>query len=514
MGNDNNTDTTSDFEVNGASTSSDTQIRELRLEKVSKIRDSGRNPYPATGDRTDFAAKLHETYGHVEAGEHSGKTVSVAGRIMLKRDMGKLTFATLHDDSGDIQLFISKGDLGDEAFGEFVDLDLGDWISVTGEVIMTKKAELSVKGTTFTLLSKCLRPLPDKFKGMTDTEQTYRQRELDLIMNAESRHRFDIRHKAISSIRNTFSDQGYIEVEGPVLHTTPGGAIARPFLTHHNTLDLELNLRIALELHLKRLIVGGFDRVFEIGRVFRNEGLSTRHNPEFTMLESYESMADYYRMMELAETLISNSAMDSIGRYEVNISSNDTPELISLKPPYARISMIDLVKNVVGEEMHPSMDIVRARDIAKANGVEPKDFWGAGKIIGEIYDEVAERTLTEPTFVMDHPVEISPLSKVHRDDPYLTERFELVIARRELVNAFSELNDPIDQRERFEAGQKAKDSGDIEATGVDEEYLRALEYGLPPTGGLGIGIDRLIMLLAETSTIRDVVLFPTLRPEN
>lgn len=509
----NNKNTGTDQEV--ASTSSDSDIRLLRLEKVAKLRESGRNPYPATGARTDLASGLHAEFdGKLEAGEHTGRVASVAGRIMLKRDMGKLTFATLHDASGDIQLFVSKGDLGDEAFAEFVDLDLGDWISVTGEVIMTKKSELSVKASEFQLLSKNLRPLPDKFKGMTDIEQIYRQRELDLIMNEESRKRFDIRHKTIASIRKTFADQNYVEVEGPVLHVTPGGAAARPFLTHHNTLDLELNLRIALELHLKRLIVGGYDRVFEIGRVFRNEGLSTRHNPEFTMMESYEAMADFERMMELTEQLVSNAAMDSIGRYEINVGSEEEPETISLKPPFRRITMIDLVKQAIGEDMHPTMDIARARDISKAHGVVPKDFWGVGKIIGEIYDEVCERTITEPTFVTCHPVEISPLAKVHRDDPTLTERFELVIARRELANAFSELNDPIDQRERFEAGAKAKAAGDDEANGVDEEYIRALEYGLPPTGGLGIGIDRLVMLLAETSTIRDVILFPTLRPEN
>lgn len=504
-----------DGESETVSTSSDNDIRQLRLEKVSKMRESGRNPYPALGTRTNMAAELHEEFDtKLEAGEHTGKNVSVAGRIMLKRDMGKLTFATLHDASGDIQLFVSKGDLGDDPFAEFVDLDLGDWISVTGEVIMTKKAELSVKASSFELLSKCLRPLPDKFKGMTDIEQTYRQRELDLIMNEDSRKRFEIRHKTIASIRKTFADQNYVEVEGPVLHVTPGGAAARPFLTHHNTLDLELNLRIALELHLKRLIVGGYDRVFEIGRVFRNEGLSTRHNPEFTMMESYEALGDYERMMELTEQLVSNAAMDAIGRYDVNVGTQDEPSSISLKPPFARISMIDLVKQAIGEDMHPSMDIVKARDIAKAHGVVPKDFWGAGKIIGELYDEVCERTLNEPTFVTNHPVEISPLAKVHRDDPFLTERFELVVAHRELANAFSELNDPIDQRERFEEGAKAKAAGDDEATGVDEEYLRALEYALPPTGGLGIGIDRLVMLLAETSTIRDVILFPTLRPES
>ncbi len=491
-----------------SSTSSDSDIRALRLAKLDDLRAKSVEPYPFTGDRTVLAADLHSEYGHLEAEQHTGVTHSVAGRIVLKRDMGKLSFATLRDASGSIQLFVSLGDMPD-SFDDFVDLDLGDWVSATGEVFTTKKGELSIKATNVTLLSKCLRPLPDKFKGMTDVDQIYRQRELDLIMNEESRRRFEIRHAAIASVRQTLLDRHYVEVEGPVLHVQPGGATARPFTTHHNALDLDLYLRIALELHLKRLVVGGIDRVFEIGRIFRNEGISTRHNPEFTMMECYEALADYNTMMELTEAIVSNAAMAAIDRTDITFGDNK----ISLAPPYRRASMIDLVKESLGEDMHPSMDREAALAIAKKYDLEVKPHWGVGKIIGELYDEHCEKDLIQPTFVIDYPKEISPLAKSHRDDPELVERFELVVGGRELGNAFSELNDPIEQRKRFEHEQTARDAGDDEAGTIDEEYIRALEYGLPPTGGLGIGLDRLAMLLAETQSIREVVLFPTLRPE-
>jgi lysyl-tRNA synthetase class 2 len=494
---------------NSISTSSDEDIRLLRLEKVQNLREKNVNPYPTTGLRSAYAKDLHDKYGDLEPEHHTGITHSVAGRLILKRDMGKLSFATLRDCTGTIQLFVSKADMG-EAFDAFVDLDLGDWVSATGEVITSKKGELSVKTTSVELLSKCLRPLPDKFKGMTDVDQIYRQRELDLIMNEESRKRFEIRHRAIASVRKTLFDRGYVEVEGPVLHDEPGGATARPFVTHHNALDMDLHLRIALELHLKRLVVGGIEKVFEIGRVFRNEGISTRHNPEFTMMECYEAFGDYNTMMELTEAIVENAAKDSIGRTDIKLDETE----ISLAAPYAKVPMIDLVRDAIGEEMHPSMDRDKAVKIAKENGIEKvEDFWGVGKIIGELYELHCEKHLVQPTFVIDYPREISPLAKQKVDDPEITERFELVIAGRELGNAFSELNDPIEQRARFEDEQAARDAGDDEAGTIDEPYLRALEYGLPPTGGLGIGMDRLAMLLAETLTIRDVVLFPTLRPE-
>ena len=419
------------------STSSDEDIRTLRLEKVQKLRDNDVNPYPTTGNRTVFAKELHEEYGELEPEHHTGVVQSVAGRIVLKRDMGKLSFATLRDSTGTIQLFVSKGDMGDD-FEAFVDLDLGDWVSATGEVITSKKGELSVKTNSVSLLSKCLRPLPDKFKGMTDVDQIYRQRELDLIMNEDSRKRFEIRHRAISSVRKTLLDRGYIEVEGPVLHDEPGGATARPFTTHHNALDMDLHLRIALELHLKRLVVGGIERVFEIGRVFRNEGLSTRHNPEFTMMECYEAFGDYNTMMELTEAIVENAANDSIGRTDITLDEMK----ISLAAPYRRISMIDLVKEAIGQEMHPSMNRDEAVAIAKANGIEKVEhYWGVGKIIGELYELHCEKDLIQPTFVMDYPREISPLAKQKADDSEITERFELVVAGRELGNAFSELND-------------------------------------------------------------------------
>ncbi len=494
---------------NSASTSTDEEIRQLRLDKVQELRDKNVNPYPTTGERTVYAKELHEKYDDLEPESHTGIIQSVAGRLILKRDMGKLSFATLRDSSGTIQLFVSKADMANN-FDAFVDLDLGDWVSATGEVITSKKGELSIKTSSVVLLSKCLRPLPDKFKGMTDVDQIYRQRELDLIMNEESRKRFEIRHKAIASVRRSLSERGYVEVEGPVLMDEPGGATARPFVTHHNALDMDLHLRIALELPLKRLVVGGIEKVFEIGRVFRNEGISTRHNPEFTMMECYEAFGDYNTMMNLTESIVENAAKDSIGRTDIKIDDLE----ISLAAPFRRASMIDLVQEAIGIEMHPSMDKDEAIKIAKENGLDKiEGFWGVGKIIGELYELHCEKNLIQPTFVLDYPREISPLAKQKPDDPEITERFELVVAGRELGNAFSELNDPIEQRNRFEDEQKARDAGDDEAGTIDEPYLRALEYGLPPTGGLGIGMDRLAMLLAETLTIRDVVLFPTLRSE-
>lgn len=495
---------------NSESTSTDEDIRELRLEKIAQLRQKNVNPYPTTGNRSALAGDLHSEFGDLPPETHTGVTHSVAGRIILKRDMGKLSFATLRDTSGTIQLFVSKAEMGDD-FDAFVDLDLGDWVSATGEVITSKKGELSIKTTSVTLLSKCLRPLPDKFKGMTDVDQIYRQRELDLIMNEESRKRFEIRHATIASVRKTLLNRGYVEVEGPVLHDEPGGATARPFITHHNALDMDLHLRIALELHLKRLVVGGMEKVFEIGRVFRNEGISTRHNPEFTMMECYEAFADYNTMMDLTEEIVSNAAVDAIGRTDIVFGGIE----ISLAAPFKRVSMIDLVFEAIGEKMHPSMDLEAARAIAKNHDIEKiEEHWGVGKIIGELYELHCEKHLVQPTFVMDYPREISPLAKQKPDDPEITERFELVIAGRELGNAFSELNDPLEQRLRFEEEQAARDAGDDEAGTIDEPYIRALEYGLPPTGGLGIGMDRLAMLLAETQSIRDVVLFPTLRPEN
>jgi lysyl-tRNA synthetase class 2 len=428
---------------------------------------------------------------------------------MLSRDQGKLIFVTLQDRTGTIQLFVSRGVVGDAAFDAVNALDLGDWVGVRGTVMTTRKGELSVKVSSCELLAKAVRPLPDKWHGIADTDTRYRQRYADLIVNEESRRMFEVRHATIASFRRTLADRGFIEVETPVLHVEAGGAHARPFTTHHNALDMQLYLRIALELHLKRLIVGGMERVFEIGRVFRNEGISTRHNPEFTMMELYQAFGDYTEMMEITEHLITAAALDATGTSVVRI--DDRP--VELARPWRRVRMVDLVAEATGVAVHPSMPRAALVELAGKHGVKVEDRFGTGKIIEELFENLCESALREPTFVTHHPVEISPLARVDRDDPHLTERFELFVGGRELANGYSELNDPVEQRLRFEEEQKAKDAGNAEAGTVDEDYLRALEYGMPPTGGLGIGMDRLAMLLADTQTIRDVVLFPTLRPE-
>jgi len=399
--------------------------------------------------------------------------------------------------------------LGKELFGAFNDLDRGDWVGVDGTVMATKKGELSVKVTAFELLSKALRPLPEKWKGLSDTDQRYRQRYVDLIVNDDARQIFRIRSQAVQTIRSRMHDRGYVEVETPVLSLLQSGATARPFVTHYNALDIDSYLRIALELPLKRLIVGGLDAVFEIGRIFRNEGLDTRHNPEFTMIEAYLAFGDYTEMMTLTEDLVSSTALAAIGRTDVTVRGQE----ISLAAPYARATMVELIKRYAGVDVHPSMEVpdlqavLRDLDI----GFDPK--WGSGRLVVEIYDERVEPELIEPTFVLDHPREVSPLAKPHRDDPDLVERFELVVGGRELANAYSELNDPVDQLARFREELARKAAGDDEASDVDLDYVRALEYGMPPAGGMGMGIDRLVMLLAEVDSIREVILFPTLRPE-
>ena len=486
--------------------------RERRIGHTNELRDAGVNPYPYRFDRSDTLGAIRDRHNGLEAGNETTDEVAVAGRIMLKRDQGKLIFCTLRDRSGEIQLFISKSVVGDEAFDAINDFDLGDWVGVSGIVMTTRKGELSIKVSTAQLLSKAVRPLPDKWHGLTDTDTRYRQRYADLIINYEARRTFEIRHATISSFRRTLHNNNFIEVETPVLHMEAGGANARPFITHHNTLDMQLYLRIALELHLKRLIVGGMERVFEIGRVFRNEGISTRHNPEFTMMESYQAFGDYNEVMALTQELIINSARDALGTTVVKING-DGDNTFDLAQPWRRVRMIDLASEAVGETLHPSQPVDDVRAIAAKHGVKTEPRWGSGRIIEEIFADKAESTLIHPTFVTGHPVEISPLARADRNDPYLTERFELFVGARELANGFSELNDPIEQRKRFEDEQKARDAGDIGAGTVDEDYLRALEYGMPPTAGLGIGIDRLVMLLAGAGSIKDVILFPTLRPE-
>ncbi len=421
-------------------------------------------------------------------------TVRVAGRVMLIRRHGAIVFATLKDQTATVQLVF----LHDTRVR---DLDRGDWIGVEGTGMRTDKGEPSIRVQDWDLLTKSLRPLPDKHRGLTDVDTRLRQRYLDLIVNPEARRVFGIRSSVIATVRRVLTEHGFTEVETPVLDAKAGGAAARPFITHHNALDIDMYLRIALELYLKRLVVGGFERVFEIGRVFRNEGLDTRHNPEFTLLEAYQALADYHDMMDLVEAICSQAA--------------DVPggSATDLSPPWRRVTMADLIEEVNGVRMHPSMPIDEARAICDRFKVPYESGWGAGRLMSEVYDETCEAALVAPTFVYDYPREVSPLARTHREDPDMVERFEAVVAGRELANAYSELNDAVDQKARFEAEAAAKAAGDEEAEDVDEDYVRALEYGLPPTGGLGIGLDRLVMLISGAPAIRDVILFPTMRPE-
>jgi lysyl-tRNA synthetase class 2 len=485
-----------------------------RLAKLDDLRTDGTNPYPYRFDRTNTLAELRELFGTLEPGSETEHEVAVAGRIMLLRDSGKLVFATMRDRDDAVQLFVSKAVIGDDGFESFTDLDLGDWVGAYGTVMTTRKGELSVKVQRFELLSKAVRPLPDKWHGLTDTDTRFRQRYADLIVNDEARKNFRVRHEVIASFRRTLHGRGFIEVETPVLHMEAGGAHARPFITHHNTLDMQLYLRIALELHLKRLIVGGMERVFEIGRIFRNEGISTRHNPEFTMMELYQAFADVNEVLEITETLITQAAIDATGTSVVNVFQPEGSTVeIDLAIPWRRARMIDLVEEAIGVPVHPSQPVDQLRALAAQHGVSVHPRWGSGKIIEELFEHTAEHRLIAPTFVTGHPVEISPLARVDRNDPHLTERFELFVGARELANGYTELNDPVEQRLRFEDEQAAKDAGDAERGSVDEDYLRALEYGLPPTGGLGIGMDRVAMLIAGVNSIKEVILFPTLRPE-
>jgi lysyl-tRNA synthetase len=484
------------------------QTRAHRLEKLEKLRERGIEPYPVRFDRDATAAALREEFAELAPGSDTGKLVHLAGRVMAERRHGGLDFADLQDETGQIQLMATREAVGADELHEFSDLDLGDWVGVEGTVIASDKGELTVKVDKFELLSKSLRALPDVRHGVADAETRYRQRYLDLTLDEPSRRVFKIRSSVIATTRRVLTEKGFTEVETPVLLGQAGGAAAKPFITHHNALNIDMTLRVALELPLKRLIVGGMNRVFEIGRVFRNEGLDTRHNPEFTLLEAYQAFGDYHDMMDLTEAIIATACEDAIGTTVVTIQGKE----VDLKPPWRRVTMADLIKENVGVEMHPSMPVEEARKIADGIGVEWLDAWGSGKIISEVYDESSEHLLLEPTFVMDHPREISPLARAHRDDPELTERFELVVAARELANAYSELNDPVDQAERFESEARLQAGGDDEAEPVDDDYVKALEYGLPPTGGLGIGLDRLVMLISGAEAIRDVILFPTLRP--
>ena len=456
---------------------------------------------------TNSASQILSEYSDLAEGDGSGVTVSVAGRLMLRRDQGKIVFGVLQDSTERIQLFASEKNSPD--FELFSNLHLGDWLGVTGEVIKTKRGEISVRVDSWVRLAEAKRSFPDKWHGISDTDIRYRQRYVDLWVTEESREAFITRSKIVSLIRSWLEDRGFIEVETPVFHPIPGGAAARPFETHHNALDLDLYLRIAPELYLKRLVVGGFEKVFEMARVFRNEGISTRHNPEFTMLELYEAYADYEDIMRLVEEMVSELALEVCGSTKIEYDGRE----LDLSTPWERSSMLELLNQKIEKEVSLQTPIEELRKLCEDHSVPFEDHYGPGKLILELYEKTTEPELWGPIYVTDYPQEVSPLSRSHRSIPGMVERFEAIVAGRELCNAFSEVIDPDDQRLRFNAQEKNRDAGDEEAMVVDEDYLRALEYGLPPTGGLGIGIDRLIMLLTDTQAIRDVILFPTLRPE-
>jgi lysyl-tRNA synthetase, class II len=485
--------------------------RSARLARIEAMRARGEDPYPVRFDRSHTLIEVREHWDtRIETGAASDEVVRVAGRIVLLRAQGKLVFATVRDGTGSLQLFVDKSELGDDAFARFGDeIERGDWVGVEGTVMKTKRGELSVNVKTFTLLSKSLRPLPEKWHGLADTDTRFRQRYVDLIANDEARRVFAVRFAAIAAARDFLVERGFVEVDTPVLTVHPGSDAARPFTTHYNALDADFSLRIAPELYLKRLVVGGIDKVFEVARVFRNEGVSTRHNPEFTMLELYEAFADYTDMMRLVEQLIADAAQASIGATIVEWDGRT----FDLTPPFERRTMIDLVKEHAGVDVHPSQPVENLHKVCDDLDIAYEQHWGSGKLMLEIYEKTTEARIEGPTFVCDYPVEVSPLARAHRDDATLTERFELIVGGREIANAYSELNDPIEQRRRFEAQAALKDHGDSEAHGIDADYLRALEYGLPPTGGMGMGIDRLVMLLAGVTSIREVILFPHLRPE-
>ena len=481
------------------------ELLQIRRDKLSELVAAGKDPYQITKfPRTDSAQEIVDGF---ENG-YEGKQVAIAGRIMGWRDMGKANFIDLRDGSGRIQVYVKINEIGEEAFAEFSKWDLGDIIGVRGEVFRTRRGEISVKAEELTLLSKSLRPLPEKWHGLKDTDTRYRQRYLDLIANPEVKDTFVKRSRIITAIREFLDNKGFLEVETPVLHTIAGGASARPFITHHNALNIDLYMRIALELYLKRLIVGGFDKVYEIGRNFRNEGMDVRHNPEFTMIELYEAYSDYNDIMDLTEELIRYAANKVLGSGKVTYGGVE----IDLDREFERISMVDAVKKYAGVDFDAITSLEEAREAAKAHNIEFEQRHLKGDILNLFFEEYVEEKLIQPTFVTGHPVDISPLSKRMKDKPEYTERFELFITGREFANAFSELNDPIDQRQRFEHQMELRAQGDEEAAELDEDFLVALEHGLPPTGGMGMGIDRLVMLLTDSPSIRDVLLFPTMKP--
>ena len=482
---------------------------EVRRAKREALIAAGKNPYGHAFAYSHHIDELDAKYAELPDGESTEDEVQIAGRIMAKRDQGKIMFLELRDATADIQLFCRINTLGEEAYADLKDLDVGDWIGACGTMIRTRRGQLSVAVESFELLSKSLRPLPEKFHGLADKETRYRQRYVDLVMNPEVRSTFEARFKIISAIRSYMESQGFYEVETPILHPILGGANAKPFITHHNALDKDFYLRIATELHLKRLLVGGFEKVFEIGRQFRNEGMDPFHNPEFTTMEAYQAYSDLEGMMELTQGYIQAAAMAACGTLQITFQGNE----IDLSGEWPRKSMIQLIEEESGEKVDFDMSRDELVRIAERYGVKVEEAWGKGKLIAEIFEATAEDKLIQPTFVIDHPLEVSPLAKKKPDNENLTERFELFICGHEYANAFNELNDPIDQAERFQAQVAAKETGDDEAMGYDDDYVRALEYGMPPAGGVGIGIDRLVMLLTDSASIRDVLLFPHMRDE-
>lgn len=485
------------------------ELMMVRREKLNQLREMGVDPFGKRFDRTHSAEEILKQYGDLSKEELEAQQteVTIAGRIMAKRGQGKASFSHIQDRTGKIQIYVREDQVGEESYQIFDLCNIGDLIGITGSVFKTNKGETTVKAKQFTLLTKSLRALPEKFHGLRDIETRYRKRYLDLIMNQESLHTFITRSKILQSMRRYLDERGYLEVETPTMHSIPGGAAARPFITHHNALDMKLYMRIATELHLKRLIVGGLEKVYEIGRIFRNEGISTRHNPEFTSIELYEAYADYQDIMKLTEEMVAHIALEVLGTTKVTYQG----EAIDLTPAWKRIHIVDAIREVCGVDFWKQMTDEEARALAEANGVKVTPSMKYGHIVNEFFEQKVEETLIQPTFIFGHPVEVSPLAKKNDEDPRFTDRFELFIVAREHANAFTELNDPIDQKERFEAQLREREAGNDEAHMMDEDFIESLEYGMPPTGGLGIGIDRLVMLLTDSPSIRDVLLFPLMR---
>jgi len=483
-----------------------TEQMQVRLGKMKELAEMGIDPFGMPFERTASSQYIFDNFEALE-----GSTVVICGRVMSIRVHGKACFGNIADDQGNIQIYVRQDTVGEDAFAAFHLWDIGDIVGVKGEVFRTKRGEISVKAMELTFLSKSLRPLPEKWHGLRDVETRYRQRYVDLIVNPDVKKTFEVRSKIISAIRRYLDGLGFLEVETPTMHAIAGGAAARPFITHHNTLDMDLYMRIALELPLKRLIVGGMEKVYEIGRVFRNEGISIKHNPEFTMLELYEAYSDYHGMMRITENMISTVAKEILGSDTVPYQGKE----ICLAAPWRRITMIDAIKEYAGVDFNEIQTDEEALAAAKAAGIEEvDDSMDRGHIMNAFFEAKVEENLIQPTFVMDYPIEISPLTKRMKDDPRMVYRFEAFVYGRELANAYSELNDPLDQRERFAAQMIERANGNEEANEIDEDFLRAMEYGMPPTGGLGIGIDRLIMFLTDAASIRDVILFPTMRPRD